>query len=593
MCLEACSSQLQNNYPSNLAFDHSHSNKNTNICHLKPEKGEGREYLQHYYFDPIQNMCKMFIYSGVGGNENNFERRESCERKCADEHRYEHPEPTDLSKRQEICLKQYDKGSCDSSYKLARWFYDASSFTCSSFVYSGCGGNLNKFLTFDNCMKFCSGVKAKVEEDQSYNNLLPSTTTQQTTLSTHSPVHQQPTPPPIPTLEERPIPPDDCPIENCNKRCAFGIDTYLDNRGCTRCRCSHPCHVHTCPSGQRCAVEVYRTESGQALVQPICRQINKPGECPSSVILNQLKQSCEQNCRIDADCRGTDKCCNNGCANVCISIQTNNREENSEESEKLSLKFKLNDKAVLNCGGIPSKTEVSVAWNKDKRPILQTEAALQNRIQLLPNGSLLIVQTRPEDKGEYTCSFANRETSELVTKRRIIEVYDPVSILSGPKQVIATLNQPAILECNAKGLPLPFVTWWKDKKILPTQSSKYSQNLENYQLKINSVSSSDEGVYYCQAHNDHGPIKIWDVTLLLEFEPTLHTPKIPELNDNSIYTPLRNEPIQQQRFNGQQDSLSQIHVRQGQIVQGPNRQFSFDGRPIQAPGNFYKFKLNF
>ena len=469
-------------------------------------------------------------------------------------------------------------------------------------------GNLNKFLTFDNCMNFCAGVKAKIEEDQS-NNLLP-TTTQQPTSAPFSPIYLQPTPPPMPTLEERPLPPEDCPIENCNQRCTFGVDTYTDSRGCTRCRCAHPCHIHSCPSGQRCAVEVYRTETGQALMQPICRLINKPGECPLPVALSQFKQSCNSTCRIDADCRGADKCCNNGCANVCVSVQTN-REENSDESEKLSLKVKLNDQAVLNCGLIPAQTEVSVAWNKDSRPVLQSVAAQQNRIQLLTNGSLRIIMTRPEDQGEYTCSYAKRETSELVTKRRSIEVYDPVSILPGPAQVIVRLNQPAILSCNARGVPAPTVTWWKDKRILPTQSSKYSQNPENYQLRINSVTNADAGglknlesldfakhfltplilffpgLYYCQAHNDYGQIRVHDVTLLLDFEPNLRVPKIPELNDNSIYQPSRQLPIiQQQSILGggapSTDSLSQVYVRQGQIVQGPNRQFSLDGRPIQS-----------
>lgn len=74
---------------------------------------------------------------------------------------------------------------------------------------------------------------------------------------------------------------------------------------------------------------------------------------------------------------------------------------------------------------------------------MQTTSAL--RIQILANGSLLIIQTKPEDNGEYTCSYAKRETSELVTKKRIIEVYDPVSILPGPRQIIATLNHPSIL----------------------------------------------------------------------------------------------------------------------------------------------------
>lgn len=82
---------------------------------------------------------------------------------------------------------------------------------------------------------------------------------------------------------------------------------------------------------------------------------------------------------------------------------------------------------------------------------------------------------------------------------------------------------------------------------------------------------------------------MYDVTLLLEFlEPNLRVPKIPELNDNSIYQPARQMPIQQQSILGggsglpSTDSLPAIYVRQGQIVQVPNRQFSLDGRPIQS-----------
>lgn len=208
---------------------------------------------------------------------------------------------------------------------------------------------------------------------------------------------------------------------------------------------------------------------------------------------------------LDADCRSTDKCCNNGCANICVSMQTNTNQNNAEESEKLLVKVRLNDQVVLTCGSIPTLEEIaSVAWSKDSKSVLQTNAALQNRIQILTNGSLLIIGARPEDEGEYTCSFAVRTTSELVTKRRTIEVFEPASIQPGTRQVIATVNRPAILDCNARGIPAPTVTWWKDKRMLPKSSTRYNQNPDNHQLRINSVSSSDAGVYYCQAYNEHG-----------------------------------------------------------------------------------------
>ncbi|KAK4336726.1 hypothetical protein RND71_043627 [Anisodus tanguticus] len=512
MCLEACSQNSQNNYQFNL-IDHSHTNKKaSDICHLKPEKGDGYQYLENYYYDPVQNICKMFIYSGSGGNKNRFEKRLVCESQCVDGHKLEVPEPTENDNKYEVCLKPSDKGLCYQS--MARWYYDPNSFTCLTFVYTGCGGNLNKFLTYDNCIKFCAGVKPKLDDESSF--ILPSTTTISPS-TTHELTYSQPTPPPSPTFEERPPQPEDCPVEDCSQRCVFGIDNYVDNRGCRRCRCSHPCHIHNCPNGFRCAVEVYRTEQGQPLVQPVCRLLNKPGECPMPSVLNQLSgpfKDCQDRCRVDADCRGTDKCCNNGCANICFNLQPSLQNKNdAEESDKVKVLAKLNERVILNCGSLPAKTEVSVAWLKDNKSVLQQLAAIENRLQILNNGSLLIHNLSVDDSGDYSCSYAKRETSELVTKVRELEVYEPVSILYGPKQVIATPNQYAILECNARGLPKPTITWWKDKKMLPTSSNKYTQNLENYQLKINSVSNSDAGVYYCQAHNDHGPIKVWDILL--------------------------------------------------------------------------------
>lgn len=140
------------------------------------------------------------------------------------------------------------------------------------------------------------------------------TTTQQSTIASFAPNYIQPTPPPIPDLEERPnmTRPEDCPTQNCFvQKCAFGIDNYIDNRGCPRCRCSHPCHVHVCPTGQKCAVEIYRTETNQPVVQPVCRLINKTGECPKPNIIMQLA-GCKSNefttnrnpaCGCDSTCR--------------------------------------------------------------------------------------------------------------------------------------------------------------------------------------------------------------------------------------------------------------------------------------------------
>ncbi|KAH0999610.1 hypothetical protein HUJ04_006003 [Dendroctonus ponderosae] len=40
-----------------------------------------------------------------------------------------------------------------------RWHFDASALTCVQFVYGGCRGNQNNFLTFEECLNTCAVVK--------------------------------------------------------------------------------------------------------------------------------------------------------------------------------------------------------------------------------------------------------------------------------------------------------------------------------------------------------------------------------------------------------------------------------------------------
>ena len=47
-----------------------------------------------YYFDQYEGRCQQFIYSGCGGNDNNFETRAACERSCPSESSTEEPTTT-------------------------------------------------------------------------------------------------------------------------------------------------------------------------------------------------------------------------------------------------------------------------------------------------------------------------------------------------------------------------------------------------------------------------------------------------------------------------------------------------------------------
>ncbi|XP_048367154.1 tissue factor pathway inhibitor 2 isoform X1 [Sphaerodactylus townsendi] len=57
----------------------------------------------------------------------------------------------------EICLQPPLKGSCRALHD--RWYYDRYTQTCKMFIYGGCEGNANNFLSEEDCEKTCRMIR--------------------------------------------------------------------------------------------------------------------------------------------------------------------------------------------------------------------------------------------------------------------------------------------------------------------------------------------------------------------------------------------------------------------------------------------------
>jgi hypothetical protein len=51
-------------------------------CALPSDQGNCTERLPRWFFNPSENKCMPFYYSGCGGNSNRFETQKACEADC-------------------------------------------------------------------------------------------------------------------------------------------------------------------------------------------------------------------------------------------------------------------------------------------------------------------------------------------------------------------------------------------------------------------------------------------------------------------------------------------------------------------------------
>uniref|UniRef100_A0A3B3DRE7 BPTI/Kunitz inhibitor domain-containing protein n=1 Tax=Oryzias melastigma TaxID=30732 RepID=A0A3B3DRE7_ORYME len=58
--------------------------------------------------------------------------------------------------KKDRCLVPKKVGRCRGSFP--RWYYNAASQRCEKFLFGGCRGNQNNYLTEEECITVCNGT---------------------------------------------------------------------------------------------------------------------------------------------------------------------------------------------------------------------------------------------------------------------------------------------------------------------------------------------------------------------------------------------------------------------------------------------------
>uniref|UniRef100_A0A5S6QS91 BPTI/Kunitz inhibitor domain-containing protein n=1 Tax=Trichuris muris TaxID=70415 RepID=A0A5S6QS91_TRIMR len=145
---------------------------------LSPDSGTGELVEARWYFDSAAKECRPFQYKGFGGNFNNFLTREDCVAFCVQNvcdqgealkdvngnvqqcsggrgcpSSYDCRRNVCCPSKQTVCSQSKLVGTCTSA--VTRFWYNAATRDCESFVYTGCNGNDNNFDNYITCVTFC------------------------------------------------------------------------------------------------------------------------------------------------------------------------------------------------------------------------------------------------------------------------------------------------------------------------------------------------------------------------------------------------------------------------------------------------------
>ncbi|KJH46710.1 Kunitz/Bovine pancreatic trypsin inhibitor domain protein [Dictyocaulus viviparus] len=180
-------------------------------CYLPKVEGPLRCDLPQakYWYDYNTKQCAAFWWRGCHGNANNFASWEECSTFCKgvgpfaipttttpasppqylqqpqqpqqpneqqDHEVVAHPVDDVTAPRhderqrpqmptiEEVCRSTQDSGPCKEYSE--KFYYNAYKGTCQTFIYGGCGGNLNRFRTEEECMQRCGFLSASVTSNQ-------------------------------------------------------------------------------------------------------------------------------------------------------------------------------------------------------------------------------------------------------------------------------------------------------------------------------------------------------------------------------------------------------------------------------------------
>lgn len=114
--------------------------------------------IPRWTYNAKAGVCEKYTYGGCFGTENLFKNEFACLAKCNKEGLEKKISEIDATAP---CMQPKATGNCRAF--IPSFFFDTQTGLCTSFTYTGCGGNDNNFNTEDECDLKCNGLQGPVK----------------------------------------------------------------------------------------------------------------------------------------------------------------------------------------------------------------------------------------------------------------------------------------------------------------------------------------------------------------------------------------------------------------------------------------------
>ncbi|XP_061490015.1 hemicentin-1 isoform X5 [Rhineura floridana] len=173
----------------------------------------------------------------------------------------------------------------------------------------------------------------------------------------------------------------------------------------------------------------------------------------------------------------------------------------------------VNNPLQLECKASGNPLPV-ITWYKDNRPLTHTSS-----ISFLNRGQVVQIDAAHiSDTGLYKCVVVN--VAGIAELFYSLQVHVSPSISGNNEMVTVVVNNPVRLECEARGIPVPILTWLKDGSPVSSFSNGLQILSGGRILALTSAQISDSGKYTCVAVNAAGE-KQRDISLRVYVPPNI------------------------------------------------------------------------